>query len=234
MSWSIIAHASASNATGAAGVATTGAINTTGANIIWVAVVNYNFDSTFSTITDSKFNAWANGNNYLDISSSLESVAFYYCVNPNVGSGHTFSGDGNFASIAVLAASGSDGSSIDQQNGADSPGAVSSISPGSITAAANSIVLSALAIPDASGGLSIGSGFTIVETLPGVAATAVGIGLAYKITSGSVNPAWSFASQGGTAVTQASFVGTGGAANTDPPFPTAIIPRGYLPTIVKM
>ncbi len=65
---------------------TSGAITTTGANLIVVNVGSYSVNP--ATFGDSKSNIWT----ALTLQSVTSGVQtrLYYCVNPTVGSGHTF------------------------------------------------------------------------------------------------------------------------------------------------
>ncbi len=80
---------------------TTDAVDTTGANLIVVAVHNY----TVATVapTDSKGNVWSALTRRT--SSGSDSVQLYYCLSPTVGTGHTFSfsESGRYPTLTVSA-----------------------------------------------------------------------------------------------------------------------------------
>src|SRR5690349_3343729 len=100
---------------GGSGGSTTSAIDTTGADFIVVGVL-YS-QAHHPTVSDSKSNTWTAVGSAHD--SSQEGVQLYFCHNPTVGSGHTFSAlaSSSFASPFVIAFSGSDASPLDQQTG---------------------------------------------------------------------------------------------------------------------
>ncbi len=177
---------------------TTAAINTTGANLIIFAVAFYNAGGTqVGTLSDSKGNTWtaltshANGS----ITSRL-----YYCYNPTVGSGHTFSYTsvtfGIYGCLTVAAFSGFAASPFDLENGATATSA-SSISTGSITPSQARTVVFAAAGFD-TGTAAIDNGFTITDA-PAIANASFSCGLAYKVLSAvaATNPQWSFGASNG-------------------------------------
>lgn len=95
--------------TNSAGVGTTSGVDTSGAKII----VLWSASGTGVTISDNKSNTWTPLT-----SGSLSGTVgtFYYCNNPIVGSGHTFTTSGAFGSIFMQAFSGSIGI-FDVENG---------------------------------------------------------------------------------------------------------------------
>lgn len=170
---------------------TTTSINTTGANLIVVAVA-YSNNGTTITLTDNKSNTWTP---LTARQSTTASVRLYYCLSPTVGSGHTFSvassGGSGFPGIAVAAYSGAKTSgAFDQETGANSNGA-SSLATGSITPAQdNELFITGFGYNVASAA-TIDSGFTAIEAL-GVTANAWGIALGELIetTATAKNPTW--------------------------------------------
>src|SRR5574343_2043522 len=137
MSISLIASTKTS---GSATGGTTGSIDTSGANLIVLAVGSMSGGSP--SISDSK------GNSYTPLASAdtddLGRVRLYYCVSPTVGSGHTFtvSGTGIYASLAAAAFSGvntADAFEAESTNFSNTAG--TSGTPGSITPAADGALI---------------------------------------------------------------------------------------------
>lgn len=179
---------------------TTNAINTTGANLIVIAGAS----GGASTITDSKSNTWTALTARTDVGTGQSQL--FYCFNPTVGSGHTFTNTQVAPAISVMAFSNS--IAFDVQNG--SIGAtVTTLSTGSVTPSFNNcLVVSGLEINGAAGAVwTIDSGFTANTYIPDVGGSCVGCGMAYKIqtTATAVNPAWSGGSATGAAATIATF-----------------------------
>lgn len=184
---SLIAHTSDANLNDV----TTGAINTTGSNLIVLAVSWFNLCGLSPTISDSK------GNTYTQLTpltiNGNQHGALYYCFNPTIGSGHTFTSAGLLANtICVAAFNGIATSPFDQENGNTDTAAT--IATGSITPSqAHSLVVSGLSFNDNSAGaVSINSGFTITDTEPQASGVNFGASLAYKVLSSSsaTNPTW--------------------------------------------
>lgn len=193
---------------------TTGAINTTGANLI-VVFLGTGITNT-GTVSDSKSNTWTA---LTKVGTSVYDDRWgqlFYCENPTVGTGHTFSvsGTGNNPCLAILAFSGGTTSSFDQENGnggAFPPG--TSVSTGSITPGFDNEVLVAALLFDDNNTPTVDSGFTIAQTVPSVVFGRHGVQLAYLIetTATAKNPTFSWpVSQRAVAVI-ASFKASGAA-----------------------
>jgi hypothetical protein len=177
----LVASTSAGSTNGGNSV-TTGAINTAGANLIVVSV-----SGAPSTLSDSKGNTWTALTTYGGV------ITLYYCVNPTVGTGHTFTEGGatTFAAISVMAFSGvSPSSPLDQQNGNGT--VTTSIQPGSVSPSQNNelIVTGLLMGP---GTASIDSGFNTPIQTAFNGGNAYGTAMSYLVqtTAGAVNPTWS-------------------------------------------
>jgi len=173
---------------------TTDAIDTTGANLIYIALSRYSLGNP-ETVSDSKSNTWTQVTTADPDFGGQDKVIGYYCANPTVGSGHTFSSSGttDLSTIQVSAWSGAASSPLDQENQNGATG--TSIQPGSITPSEdNELILSAYAVNVFPGTdtYSIDSGFSILDQSPGSSA-AFGLGVAYKIQTSAtaVNPTWS-------------------------------------------
>lgn len=182
----LVAHTVAA-ATSSSGVTTIG-IDTTLAKQIQVSVGWYPGAGGAPTITltDSKSNTWLPTPMQISGDSNAANQLFY-CVNPIVGTGHTFTVNtaNSYASVAVVAFSGVAGKTPDQVNGA------SVAQPGTVTPGANNaVIVSGFAFNVTL--TSIDSGFTMysVNGVPGV---NVGVAIAYLIQglSTTENPTYS-------------------------------------------
>jgi hypothetical protein len=190
--WNLVAHTVGASTSGTYHNATvsTGAINTTGANLIVVSIAFNQYAIPFGgTFTDSLGNTWT----LIQQTSGTTALSeMYCCYNPTVGANHTFSFESYYANnnvtIGVLAFSGAK-SGLDQSN--SSAGA----SPGSVTPTANNELLVTFA--QTSGGTGqapsgVSSPFTVVDTFTETA-YAYGFAHAYMTqgTAAAENPTWS-------------------------------------------
>jgi hypothetical protein len=173
---------------------TTGAIDTTGANLLVVAASQFG-SVTIGTVTDSKGNTWTpltaqnQGTTYINI---------FYCVPSSVGSGHTFTwsnGADVYGAVAVQAWSGAHASPFDTENGATTS-TLASLATGSITPAQNnSLVIAALCAGDLlSTPFTINGGFTETAEVASVPSTVEGLSMAYLVqtTAAAANPTFSW------------------------------------------
>lgn len=210
---SIVAHTAA--APGANG-GTTSAIDTSGATGIYVHISEYLGASGFS-LSDSKGNTWTPRTQYS--SGSVSRTRIYYCENPTVGSGHTFtySGSGGYPTICVEAHSGTKtSSSYDQENGATNT-ATNSLQPGSITPTENNeLIISGAAQYIEAAISNVDSGFTVSDGIGAVSGTNVGGTMAYLYqgAAAAINPTWTFGTTVDAAVVQASFKTPPASTNT--------------------
>ncbi|MFM2357274.1 MAG: hypothetical protein RJA61_11 [Candidatus Parcubacteria bacterium] len=181
---------------------TTGAIDTTGANLI-VVVVSW-YSGAANTLSDSKGNTWTALTAY---AAGNTQQRIYYAYNPTVGSGHTFTAtNSSYPSIAVSAWSGAATSPYDVENGSSGSG-ITSKQPGSVTPSENNeLIITGLGF-DTSNTLSINSGFTISNQLNYTVGNYMGGAMAYLVqtTSAAVNPTWSWSSSMGVSTGIATF-----------------------------
>lgn len=115
MAYELIENAAAAGGTNAT---TTSSVNTTGAKLIVIAVASYAV-SAVPVITDTYSNTWTSIINTASVAAGRASL--FYCLNPTVGAGHTFTATrtGGYQNLAVLAFSGAKATSVtDQSNGA--------------------------------------------------------------------------------------------------------------------
>lgn len=143
-------------------VATTGAMDTTGATFL-VAVVNRHSSFT-PTLTDSKGNTWvAYGGIY---NGSVSTFSMYRCVGPtNVGAGHTFqASNANNVSIAVAAYKGTHPVPVDQSATAFGSGNPSTA--GITPSVPDALCVFGAGSESAANFNSVNDGYTIRESVP--------------------------------------------------------------------
>lgn len=193
---------------------TTDAIDTTGADLLVVAVADLDFFFT-GTLSDSKSNTWT-ALTRVEVSSSEVGVVLYYAKNPTVGGSHTFTFSQTFnkPSIAIAAFSGADLTDpFDQENGT-SPAGTTSSQPGSITPTEdNEVILAALSWEVAeSGTVSVNSSMTITDQIDVDGSNHCGLALAYLVqtSAAAINPTWTSAVAQFKSAVIASFKEAGG------------------------
>lgn len=190
---------------------TTTAIDTSGANLVVIAVTSYG--GTAIAPTDSKGNTWTGLT--LQVTAGTARSRLFYCSPCTVGSGHTFTATTttNYPSLAVASFSNILTSSpFDVESGAITNSGTT-VSTGSITPSQNNeLIVSGIAagaIGDPDGGVSktIGAGMAIIDQVLYSAGQHLSGGLAYKVQTAAtaINPAWSWATTSDAAVTIASF-----------------------------
>jgi len=166
------------------GGTTTSAIDTTGANLIVIHVGYFNAP----TITDSKGNTWTA---LTARDPGISAGRMYYCLNPTVGSGHTFTASGvnSFGTIAVSAFSGV--SAFGSENGA--AGNAASIATGAVVPSVDgSLVISGITFNTVGSSVSVNASLSILNQVAPVNSANFGVALAYLIqgTAASINPTW--------------------------------------------
>ena len=191
---------------------TTAAIDTTGADLIVVAIPRY-VPGTAPTPSDSKGNSWTPLTLYSD---SSYGVRLYYSVPTTVGSGHTFTATGadSFAAIGAVAVSGAHATPFGNENGAVDGTGGNSFQPGSITPPEDDcLVITALAMDDNAGTnvISIDGSYT---ELTDSGQMGGGMGYWIQTTATATNPTWSWTGTTEfTAATVASFKPAGGGGS---------------------
>ena len=197
-------------------------LDTTGADFI---VMVLGFDSaTVPTITDIF------SNTYVALTAQPggqnRTCQIIYCINPTVGSGHTFtvSGSSDFPSMCISAWSGSNLSApFDQQNGAGL-GFGTSLQTGSVTpSGANQLIICGLS-KTSPATASIDSSLTVLDGITDSAFGHTDTSLAYEIqtTATTRNPTWSWTGAEQAEAAIATFIA--GAAGPTDPFPVAYKP----------
>lgn len=198
----LVVHASGGSTVNGA---TTGAITTTGANLIIIAISDYTNVSA-STPTDSKI-----GNTWIPLTEQTNGPAtnrvnLFYCIPISVGSGHTFtvSNSGAFPAFEVAAFSGANAIPFGSENGASFT-SVASAQPGSITPAVNgSLIILAAGFSNASD-VPTATGY-ITSDYDAIASGFGGV-LMYRVqgTAGAENPTMDFAATDSGAMKIACF-----------------------------
>lgn len=191
MSWSLIAHRADSSLNS---ILTTTAIDTSGANLILIGISQFNGVAA-ATISDSKSNTWTGLT--AKSTTSLTYARIYYCVNPTVGSGHTFSADNGdviAGTLMIQAWSGANATPFDVENGSTNTSS-NSAATGSVTPSQNdSLIASVLSAGDSTSGYSIDSSLTISDSVNHTPGVTEGAAFAYynQPTAGAINPTWSW------------------------------------------
>jgi len=207
MAVSVISYATKA---GALGGVTSNAVDTTGANLIVLTAAWFNVVTPDVTIADSKGNTWTPLTKASQIGIVLR---LYYCLNPTVGTGHTFSATGTNveASIGVVVASGIAGYySQNFSNG----GTGTAVQPGSVTPSLDgSLIITSAMIGGTAGTCSINNSFTssFAEYNSGVA-DGVAIGYLIQSAKAAINPTWTFGNSIRTASCIAVFSPSAAAA----------------------
>lgn len=201
-----------------AAAGTTSAIDTTGADIIWIAISDYT-GGVGVTLSDSP------GNTYTALtaqSSGETRITLYYKQGPITSASHTFttSGSSTFLGFTAFWASGSVASPLDQTTGATTAGATS-LATGSVTPTNNNQIVVTAWAAGASGASPTVSGYTVIESINYGGGVNEGVGIAYLIqtTAGATNPTWNWTGSSVAAVTVGTFSsggGGGGSSNWGP------------------
>lgn len=167
---------------------TTSAIDTTGAELLVAGI--WCLTSAGENLSDSKGNTWTKLTSQINFGMD---VVLYYCINPTVGSGHTFSTTSHFVGVGVAAFSSTgSGPTYDTQNGANQ-NASGNLQPGSITPAVNgSVVVTAFGSfnGSTSGGPAIPTNYIGVARNTTSTAEAGGLGFWIQTTATATNPTW--------------------------------------------
>jgi hypothetical protein len=217
MAIALVASEIALSATGNS--VTTGAIDTTGADLLILQLESF-LSATEPTVSDSKGNTWTPLTAYGTGVNTRTRI--FYSVNPTVGSGHTFTATGlsTFPSIVASAWSGADTATpFDQENGATIAASSTSAQTGSVTPSEDGeLIIAAWGHDSATTGTpSVNGGFTLLEAAPNNG-QAFGIAQAYLIqtSAAAANPtlSWTGGTAGSTAIaTFKAAAGGGGGGN---------------------
>ena len=199
--FSLVAHKSAGSPDG--NNVTSPSINTSGADLLVVAVNYYDGNGGTYTLSDSASNTWGSpavSHSYTAGAHGIQEV--YFIHSPTTSATHTFtviaSGGLIFPSIAVQAWSGSVSSPSDQTNGAgDGTVTLMSFQPGSITPVQNNELIAVFLLNSApqSATPTINSGFNVADyTDNDGLGHNFGMASAYLLqgAAAAVNPTWTW------------------------------------------
>lgn len=196
-----------------AGSGTSAAIDTTGATLIVIALINV---FAPDAVADSQVNTWVPLTGIFPGSSRV--LQAFYCIAPSTSAAHTFSGGNAAAAIAVAAFSNTPGSdSPSESAGAGSGG--TTVQPGTLTPGAANNLMIAYMGGDADTSIAVNGVFAIAAQSLDVPSTHEGIAIAYVIQTAATaqNPTWTVGSNGAViAAGMAEFIengGGGGATN---------------------
>lgn len=172
--------------------AVTAAVDTTLAKRIYL-FVSYFGSGTAPTISDSKSNTWTA---CLLQASSSQRARLYYCNNPTVGSGHTFtaSGTGSFPTLCMEAFSTVvvSGALDINLGAAGASGLVSPATPGATPGHNNEIIVTGTSWGVAGSSAATITGGYAVTDQQNYNGTLEGGAMAYLVqtTAASTNPQW--------------------------------------------
>lgn len=132
---------------------------------------------------------------YVEDTTSLGAATHYYVENIVGSASESFSVTAQYPSIvAVCTAHQAVSSTLDTTHGINSCASLTACTGGAVApAATGEIVFSdVLWAKTTAGTLTVDSGFTILQTLPLVSTMSFGIGVAYKVVTGTAtqNPSW--------------------------------------------
>lgn len=192
---------------------TTSAIDTTGANLLVVAVASYN-GATASTLSDSKGNTWNARTAYSDAGTGgIVRIQLFYASSPTVGTGHTFTGSspgsGSYPCIAVAAFSGANTTPYASESGDTDGSSGSTDQPGTVTPGSNNnLIITGVAHNNAGSTMSVNESFTISNQTTAVGSQCVGVAMGYQIqtTATARNPTWTLSAGTGLVCSAAVFI----------------------------
>lgn len=194
-----------------AGSGNTPSVDTTGATLIVLAVAQ---DTASTAPTDSKGNTWTALTQYTQGNSRIQ---LWRCINPAVGSGHTFAvgTSSGYPAIGMIAVSGTS-PTYDAVNGAGGSG-VSTIATGTVTPSANgAFLVTAYTAYNAGNVVGASSPFDTETAAINVGGSNVALGMSYAIqgTAAAQGCTWTHSSTDTLAATIAAFVEAGGGGAT--------------------
>lgn len=187
---------------------TSASLDTTGCTLLVVSLVYQKVGG--SNLTDSKGNTWTALTSYEGPSSCGAQI--YYCDNPTVGTGHTFSTTSKLGGLTVFGITGEASSAYDVENGQFENTGLSSFGPGNVTPSNNgSILITSVYQQSAGGSATLPTGYTGYTWAVG---TAFPGGAGYKIqgTATTENPTWTISSSADAVANVAVFKPVAAAA----------------------
>lgn len=191
-------------AAGATNPVSTSGIDTTGARLIVVSA-STNVVGSAGMLTDSRGNTWVSLGSTITPGSTY--LWRWYCINPSVGSGHTFSVANVFTSVRVQAFSGPATVSYQAQSDATATG--TSIAPGSVTPSnSGALVVSGVFYSSTNNSFGVTGGLTITSNQSFASGVNWGGSMAYLVqtTAAAINPTWTLDPSQGSAAFVAVFL----------------------------
>jgi hypothetical protein len=179
------------------GGGTTVAIDTTGVDLIIAGMVcsTGTFPAIETNFSDSKGNTWGDpGAASVTDGSGAAAVGIMFCINPVVGSGHTFTmgaAPGNQFQALVIAAYKHANTGLEAYSAGGTANGAINVQPGSVTPSFDNSLVITIATSVADGAtFTIDSGFTVREERPLIAGVSFGVMLAdlFQGTAAAVNP----------------------------------------------
>lgn len=177
-------------------------VDSTGATLI-VATVE---GADFRTFIDNKLNIYTS----LNDAGGTPRENFRYVISPTVGTGHTFSLTQGASGYVIGLKKTAGGTPVFDAQASGASGNFNNsqpFTPGSITPATSSdILLSAVILDGAATGISVDSGFGILDTQTATSGRVIYFGTNQPASTSAVNPTWSQTGTGqGGAVNHAAF-----------------------------
>lgn len=174
-----IAHVASAKVAGASG-GTTASIDTTGASLLTLVC---GYGAVAISVSDSKGNTWTA---LTEHSSGATKSIVYYCANPTVGTGHTFTLTGASSASSMIASAWSGvatSSPLDQDVGYDGvSGTIAVLASGTVTPSVDGcLVVAGFSLSASVTSEAAGSGWTSAEFQNYVGGTNYGVGVSYKI-----------------------------------------------------
>ncbi len=205
-----VAHICQAVGSGAGGGTTT-AIDTTGANFLYVTVANYVGTANASDNKGNSFTALATYGGATGGGHGMGNgfITSFYSTPSSVGSGHTFTSTSAYVTICVEAWSGMATSSVfdsGTDNGADSVTGTTA-QPGSISPSSGGrVVFTSVSNYSDAVTASIGNGYSLGDHVT-ASPSAFGLAIGYLTTysGGGTNPAWTWSGSTSSVVDIAAF-----------------------------
>jgi hypothetical protein len=198
----LIASKSAGSANGSSVFSTvsTAAIDTSGADLIVIATHYTQSDGKAVTPSDSKGNTWTASPSQQTAPTSSTGIRFWYCLNPTVGSGHTFTFPAASSGVlhpSITVSAWSDVSGFHSDDGDSTNSNVTTLATGTVTpsAIAPALIVTALSYKGTSPSVSGGS-LAVLEQVAYVSGVGphIGAAMGYEIQSAgaAINATWSW------------------------------------------
>jgi len=216
MAWSLITSVKAE---GFGNGATTSGVDTTGADLIVLAITGVSTKVDIAAVSDSNSNTWT-GLTASSANSGGAKTRLFYCLNPTVGSGHTFtlSTTGIYSGIIAQAFSGAANSSVFDQENSLVTASATSANTGSITPTENNeMIVFAGPGGNAASYLSSSSVGTVTQSTTGNSGQDYSVGAGYYVqtTAAAINPTLTANQSTPWAAVIASFKGAASGGATD-------------------